>query len=470
MTLKELRALYKAEFDAAKSIQDAAKAEDRNVTPEELEKIEAHLAKAAETREAITEAEKVEAADKTRRAKVAAAMVKEEAWGSQVPPANAALPDPQANQFGDGSRAKIVGGRGSTGYSGFGEYLFAVRDAAITPSAADPRLTAADLFPSLQAAAPGLLTTVDSEGGFLIPDEQRTTILERVYEMGELIKRCQRIPMSGNTFSVPYINETSRATGSRAGGVRFYWTEEAGTITDSQPKFGQCKLSVSKCAALGYVTEEMMEDAPAAGTLLERLLTDEVTFGVEDAIFRGTGDGMPLGIINAGCKVEISKATNQDADTIWGSNIVRMWARLPSKNRPTSVWWVNQDVEPELWGLTLEGKYTSASSAGIPLYYPANSLMNTGKFGILMGQPVIPVEYASTLGDAGDIVLADLNDYLLGWKGGAKTASSIHVRFLTDERTFRVTMRVDGQPWWSAAVTPYKGSSDLSPIITLADR
>ena len=51
----------------------------------------------------------------------------------------------------------------------------------------------------------------------------------------------------------------------------------------------------------------------------------------------------------------------------------------------------------------------------------------------------------------------------------AKT-SSIHVRFLYDENVFRFIYRCDGQPIWNKALTPYKGSSTVSPYVTLAKR
>jgi len=60
--------------------------------------------------------------------------------------------------------------------------------------------------------------------------------------------------------------------------------------------------------------------------------------------------------------------------------------------------------------------------------------------------------------------------YYLATKGGMKFASSMHVQFLTDEMTFRVTYRVDGKPALSSAITPYKGSSTLSPFVGLAAR
>jgi HK97 family phage major capsid protein len=87
-----------------------------------------------------------------------------------------------------------------------------------------------------------------------------------------------------------------------------------------------------------------------------------------------------------------------------------------------------------------------------------------------MGRPVIPVEYCSTLGTVGDIVLADLSQYIVIDKGGVQTAESIHVRFAYDERTFRATYRIDGQPWHRSAITPANGSNTQSPFVALATR
>ena len=90
-------------------------------------------------------------------------------------------------------------------------------------------------------------------------------------------------------------------------------------------------------------------------------------------------------------------------------------------------------------------------------------------FSTLFGRPVIPVEQCATLGDVGDIVLADFSQYLLADKP-LETALSMHVRFLYDEQTFRIVYRVDGQPMWSSALTPAKGTATLSPFVTLAER
>jgi HK97 family phage major capsid protein len=90
-------------------------------------------------------------------------------------------------------------------------------------------------------------------------------------------------------------------------------------------------------------------------------------------------------------------------------------------------------------------------------------------YATLLGRPVIPVEYCDNVGDKGDILLADFSQYALIEKGPA-SAYSIHVRFTSDEQTFRMVHRVDGQPLWKNALTPYNAGSTLSPFVTLNER
>jgi HK97 family phage major capsid protein len=111
----------------------------------------------------------------------------------------------------------------------------------------------------------------------------------------------------------------------------------------------------------------------------------------------------------------------------------------------------------------------AVGTGGVPVYLPANGISGA-PFATLFGRPVIPVEYAATLGTVGDVVLADLSQYGLLTKGGIKQASSLHVAFTTDEMAFRATYRVDGQPLWKSTLTPFKGSATQSPTITLATR
>ena len=170
------------------------------------------------------------------------------------------------------------------------------------------------------------------------------------------------------------------------------------------------------------------------------------------------------GILNSGSLVSVAKEVNQPADTIVYENILKMWSHMIASSRANAVWLINQEAETQLYSM-----YLSVGTAGVPVYMPANGISGQ-PFGTLFGRPVIPVEQCSALGDKGDIILADLSQYLIADKGGVQTASSMHVRFLYDEMAFRVTYRVDGQPLRNVPITPYKGATTLSSFVTLDAR
>ena len=138
----------------------------------------------------------------------------------------------------------------------------------------------------------------------------------------------------------------------------------------------------------------------------------------------------------------------------------RMWAR----SRGSAAWFINQDVEAQLLKLSLP-----VGTGGVPVYLPAGGV-SQAPFSTLFGRPVVPIEQCSTLGTVGDIVFADLSQYVLIDKGGVQADSSIHVRFINDETTFRYIMRVDGMPLWNSVLTPFKGTATVSPFVALAAR
>ncbi|MBW2086989.1 MAG: phage major capsid protein, partial [Deltaproteobacteria bacterium] len=178
----------------------------------------------------------------------------------------------------------------------------------------------------------------------------------------------------------------------------------------------------------------------------------------------GLGSDQPLGIMNSDCLITVDAESEQGANTVEFKNIVNMWARMWGRSRPNAVWLINQDIEPQLYTMTM-----TVGQGGVAVYLPTGGL-NDSPYSQLLGRPVIPVEYCESLGSKGDIILADFSQYLLVDKGGVDSARSIHVRFVYDETTFRFTYRLDGQTIWEAPLTPHKGGSTLSPFVTLAAR
>ena len=210
------------------------------------------------------------------------------------------------------------------------------------------------------------------------------------------------------------------------------------------------------------MTEELLSDAPALSAWVTPAFQREFSFKISDALINGTGVGMPLGILNAGCTVEVTAETGQGAATLIADNVIKMYARRFGPNTGNYAWLINQDIEPQLHTMSL-----IIGAGGVPVYMPAGG-WSGAQYGSLFGRPVIPCEQCATLGTVGDIILADLSQYIIAEKGGVQSASSIHVKFLEGETLFRFTYRCDGQPWWNAALTRYKGSSTQSPFVALS--
>ncbi|HEY4137111.1 MAG TPA: phage major capsid protein [Casimicrobiaceae bacterium] len=321
----------------------------------------------------------------------------------------------------------------------------------------DPRLLP-------QAAASGMSESVPSDGGFAIQPDFASEIITRMHDQGEVISRVRKVPISAqsNGLKINAVDETSRANGSRFGGIQVLWAAEADQGTGKKPKLREIELNLKKLIGTWFLTDELADDTTAMSDIALQGFTEEVTFVTEDAIFNGDGVGKPIGLMKSAALVSQAAEGSQTATTFNVANAAKMFGRMYTRGMKNAAWFINQDVWQQLLQLTI-------GSSQWPVFMPPGGV-SEAPYGTLYGRPVVPIEYCQSLGTTGDVVLADLTQYLVIDKGGPKQAQSIHVKFLTDELTFRITYRVDGQPVWNKALTPKNGSSTVSPYVALAAR
>jgi HK97 family phage major capsid protein len=320
---------------------------------------------------------------------------------------------------------------------------------------------------SPKAAASGLNTSVPSEGGVLVRSEFSEALLSRAVEESVLLNKCNRIPIGDefDSLEAAYIDETSRANGSRWGGVQVFRRAEAETVTAKKPKLGKLDLRLEDIMGLAYLTDRATRDARSLAEIVSKSFASEFAFKIDDEIFRGTGAGQCLGIYPGGAlgssTVQQAKEGGpQTADTVVAANVQKMYAHMPSRLLGGAEWLIGNEVWPQLFGM---------NQANMPVFMPGVNLASA-PFGMLLGRPITPIEQASAIGDLGDITFANLGEYIVIEKDGLQTAESMHVRFLFGENTLRFTYRINGVPAWKAKVTPYKGAFDLSPFIGLEAR
>lgn len=448
MNLEKLRELRAAAFAKCESIKNKAETEQRTLTDEERTSFD----------EALAEVDRLDADIKR---------------AEQFEQRAAANPQPQQRRPNpDTGTVTVHDNREDAPFRSFGDQLIAIRNAAEDRTAIDPRLRRYDLQQSQVRAAAGLNETVASDGGFLVMTDVASGLTESAFGESRVWSEADdaNLTSNANALKLHGIDETSRVNGSRSGGVQAYWQGEADTITATKPKFGEMELSLKKLTGLCYITDEAMEDAGVIEGVTRRAFTKEFAFKLDDAAMRGTGAGMPLGIMNAGCVISVSKETSQAANTILYANVSKMRSRMFPGSYLNAFWFVNIDCMPQIEQLAIPVKNVAGTEnvGGLPVFVNGNA-SNT-PFGMLLGRPIVPIEQCETVGTTGDIVLADMDYYQTISKGGVKSAVSIHVKFLTAESAFRFILRADGQPKLKSPVTPYKGTNTLSPFVTLATR
>jgi len=317
----------------------------------------------------------------------------------------------------------------------------------------------------MESRVTGQGTLIAADGGFLVPSTVSSTILRKIFSDGQIVNRTQAVPISvGDTAEWNAVQENSRVSGSRYGGITVGRFGEGNGPTASTVAIERVKLELKSLGSLVYLTNKQIEDGPQMLTLVNDLVPQAIRFAIEDEIFNGDGASQMKGILNESATVSVAKETGQTAATIVYENIVNMYARMYAPSRSNAVWFINQDIEPQLMTMSL-----AVGTGGVPVYMPANHASGS-PFGTLLGRPVVPVEHCATLGTVGDIVLADMSQYLYASKGGIRAAQSMHVKFVEGETALRFELRNDGKAWWPSALTPANGSNTLSPFITLATR
>lgn len=300
----------------------------------------------------------------------------------------------------------------------------------------------------------------DPHGGFFVPEGMSPQLLEVGVEGDPTMPTP--VPMQS-----PVVKFNARVdknhSSSVSGGLTVSRNAETQQPDSSRTKYEQVKLEATGQFGLAYVTEQLLERSPVSfAAILDAGFRTEFSSERLKEKISGTGVGEPLGILNSPCLISVAKESMQSADTINGTNLLKMRARCWNYSR--AIWLANHDTYLQLVAAHITGTNTDNY-----LFTPGNG---TDVPDTLLGRPIYFSEYAKTLGDKGDLMLGVWSEYVWGTLGPAnpRRAESVHVRFLNHERTFKFWLENDGQPWWNTPLTPVESSTTLSPFVTLDER
>lgn len=449
---QELRAYMGALARKSADLMDAAKKAGRDLSEEEVAKVEAwaadHDATKAQLDEVVAEREKRE----KLQARVASMRdVSDRSQGRMVP-AQASEPDVAVTS----GQREMVQDDPKKGFATPRAFIQAVIKAGMdrkVPEALRPLVVNAAVG-SDEAA-----TFSDPYGGFTIPEAFSPNLLTTMYSDDPMGSRTTKIPMTASVVKIPARVDKTR-TSSVTGGLIMYRRAEADTVSATRMEFEQIMLEANPLMGISYATEEILSDSPVSfAALIAAGFADEYRSKLATERISGTGVGEFEGIDNSGSLITITKESGQAANTIVTANILKMRERAWKYSN--CIWMANQTCLPQLAQLTI----TNGTSV-VPIYHFS---MQEDVPDMLMGRPVIYTEECAALSSAGDLRLVNWSEYLEGTYQNLMGTSSIHVRFVNNERAFRFTARNAGAMWWRSALTPKNGST-LSPNVRLGAR
>lgn len=302
----------------------------------------------------------------------------------------------------------------------------------------------------------------DPYGGFLVPTGFSPNFLTLRPEDDPIGARTTKVPMSTKKLEIPARVDKDHSS-SVCGGLTVTRRAETQTQSAARMEMEKVALEAYSLFGLAYATEEILTDSPISfAALLEQGFSDQFTYHLIDERINGTGVGEMEGIMNAPCLVSVSKDTNQTATTITGTNVINMRARC--WRYQDAIWLANHDCLPQLAKVCLT---VGTNEYPIALYQQS---LKEDVPDMLCGRPIYYTEYTKTLGTKGDLILGNWGEYLEGTLQPLQSAESIHVRFVNHERTFKFWLRNGGRVWWRSELTPKNSSNTLSPFVVLNTR
>ena len=264
---------------------------------------------------------------------------------------------------------------------------------------------------------------IDSSGGYLVPAEYDSRLIDKMTEENIMRKLGTTITTSGE-------HKINIAAAKPAAS----WIEEGGALTFGDATFAQMILDAHKLHVAVKCTEELLYDAAFN---LEGYLLDQFSRALanaeEEAFLMGDGQGKPTGLFHLTSGGQVAVTTKGVAPT--ADEIIDLIYSLKRPYRKNAAFIVND--------ATLATVRKLKDGTGVYIWQPA---LVAGEPDRLMGYPIYTSAYAPVL-EAGQPVMAfgDFSYYNIGDRG-TRSFSELRELFAGNGMVgFVAKERVDGK-------------------------
>ena len=261
----------------------------------------------------------------------------------------------------------------------------------------------------------------DSEGGFIVPKEFETQLVE-ILDTLDPIRQNATVLTTASDRHIP----VESSVGS------FAFIAEEGSFGSSDPAFARVTLEAFKCGGIIQVSEELLQDsffdlsAYMAGLAARRFNTVE-----ETAFAAGNGSGQPRGI---SVPTYSGNVTAAGATAITTDELIDVFHSLGRAYRQNSTWLL-ADGTAKIIRKLKDGDGQYIWQPGLQADQPDS----------LLGRPVAISDGmpAATTGNV-SVILGDMSYYYIADRSGIAVQRLNELYAANGQVGFKFTKRVDG--------------------------
>ena len=266
---------------------------------------------------------------------------------------------------------------------------------------------------------------VDSEGGYLVPDEYETTLIQALNEETAIRQNAKVITTSSGSHKIPVVASHGEAA----------WMEEEDAFTESDDSFGLVNLDAHKVGTLIKVSEELLSDSAFD---IESYIRSEFARRIGDkeeaAFLNGNGTHKPTGILHAtaGAQTGITAASTS---AITSDELIDLFHSLKTPYRKKAIWVLNDS--------TLKFIRKLKDANGQYLWQPG---IRDGEVNTILGKAYHNSAFMPEIASGNKtLIFGDLSYYWIGDRKGITFKRLNELYAGTGQIGFLAYKRVDGK-------------------------
>ena len=266
---------------------------------------------------------------------------------------------------------------------------------------------------------------VDSEGGYLVPDEFERTLVTSLADQNVMRGLVKVIQTTSGDRKIPVVSTHGTAT----------WLDEGTPYAESDEAFSQVSLSAFKLGTFLKISEELLNDSAFdVETYLAGEFARRIGAAEEEAFLVGTGTGKPTGLLHASSGAQ-SSVTAAKATEITADELIDLHYSLRAPYRKNAVWLTNDTTVKAIRQLKdANGQY---------LWQPA---LTASTPDTVLGRPVHTSVFVPEIkAGAKTVAFGDLSYYWVADRQGRSFKRLNELFATTGQVGFLASQRVDGK-------------------------